>query len=140
RPSRPAAGRVPLLRGDGGEGPPSAGGVSFACHAVSVAGQTLLWNADFAAPLREAVTAGCEGAECLFLQGCAGDVAPWDYWFGNEHARPHTYEQRDELGRAIAAAARRALPAIETSGEARLASRAHVLHLRRRRPPRAQND
>src|SRR5262249_48778226 len=62
------------------------------------------------------------------------------YWFGNEHARPHTYEQRDELGRAIAAAARRALPAIETSGEARLASRSHVLHLRRRRLPWTENE
>src|SRR5262249_7145440 len=94
----------------------------------------------FAGPLREAVTVEYEGAECLFLQGCSGDVTPWDYWFGNEQARPHTYEHRDELGRAIAAEAPPALPAIVTSGEEPLGHPSPVLSLRRRLLPWTEDE
>jgi hypothetical protein len=70
----------------------------------------------------------------MFLQGCAGDVGPWNYWFGNEDSRPHSYEARDELGRALAAAVLEALPAAgEDQAPVRAASR--VLPLRRRQLP-----
>jgi hypothetical protein len=61
-------------------------------------------------------------------------VAPFDYWFGNPNARPHTYENRDVLGRAIGAEVARLLPAVET-GEAWLAHHSHIINLRRRRLP-----
>src|SRR5262249_19246143 len=85
------------------------------------------WNADFAGPLRAALD-----VECLFLQGCAGDVAPWDFWMGNPSPRPHTYQNTEELGRRLAAEVRDILGRIHTVDAPRIAARAHTLRLRRR--------
>jgi len=70
--------------------------------------------------------------ECLFLQGCAGDIAPWDFWMGNPHPRPHTYANRDELGRRLGAEVSRVTRGIETSDNVPVAAVSRVLPLRRR--------
>jgi hypothetical protein len=70
--------------------------------------------------------------ECLFLQGCAGDIAPWDFWMGNSFARPMTYANRDALGEAIGAEVLRLLSGISTTGEVRVASDSRILSMRRR--------
>lgn len=132
---RPLDDSVQVLKVETASREPLATVVRFSCHGTCMGGHTLLWNADFPAPLRDAVQRESPGGECLFLQGCAGNVAPWDFWFGNNDARPQTYENRDALGHAIAAEVVRLLPSIKTSADARIAATSKVQPLQRRRPP-----
>jgi hypothetical protein len=98
-----------------------------------MAGHTLLWNTDFPGPLRGAVERAYPDATCIFLQGCAGDIAPWDHWFGNDDARPQTFQNRDLLGSSLAQAVLTVLPTIRTTDDVRVSAHSTVLDLVRRR-------
>jgi hypothetical protein len=138
-PRRSVDDTVTVLRVDG-EGGVMAVVVGFACHGTCVGGQTLRWNADFPHALRVAVERAHPGTECLFFQACAGDLAPLDYWFGNEAAVPHGYPARGRVGGALAAEVRRVMPTIWTAGEPELAVESRVVPLRRRRLPWSDAD
>jgi neutral ceramidase len=126
---------VHVLRIDADDATPIALVASVVNHPVTLAGQDMFWDADFPAPLRSAVERRFPGATCLILQGCAGDVAPFDFWFGNERPRPHGHETRDELGERYGAAVIDVAERIATQADAPLAARSLILELPRRRLP-----
>jgi len=132
---QPVDDTVAVLRVDGEDGRPIAVVASFACHPISMAGHTLLWNAEFPGAFRTAVAGAYPGVVAMFAQGCAGDIGPWNYWFGNPEALPQTYEHRDRLGRALADRVLGLLPGVSPRPSQPVSGRSLPLALKRRRLP-----
>jgi hypothetical protein len=134
RRERPVDDDLTVIRIDAADGAPLAAVVSFTAHPITVGGITTEWDAEFPGPLRAAVERGLPGIECLFVQGCAGDVGPFDdWWFGNRDASRHSYERRDWLGERLGEIALEAHGRAATAPEARVAAALERLELRRRR-------
>lgn len=66
---------VSVLRFETSGGAPIGTVVGFACHPVVVGPDVPELSSDFVGPMREAVRA-FTGADCMFLQGCAGNILP----------------------------------------------------------------
>ncbi len=134
RHERPVDDAVSVIRVDGEDGSPLAAVINFTAHPITIGGITREWDAEYPGAMRAAFARGAPGAEPMFVQGCAGDVAPFtDWWFGNWQASRHSYEARDELGRQLADAALTAYARAEPTGDARVAAASEWLELRRRR-------
>jgi hypothetical protein len=133
RHNDPVDDSVQVLRLDDASSEPIAVLASFACHGTCMGGHVPDWNADFAAPLRLAVEREMSGSvECLFLQGCAGDIAPWDFWMGNPQPRAHSYANRDELGERVGREIARVAGGLLTTADVRVAALSRILPMRRR--------
>jgi neutral ceramidase len=130
---QPVDDSVWVMRIDDSSGRVLAVAVAFACHPVTIGGQTRLWDTDYPGPLRRQLSEELGLSGCLFLQGACGDVAPWDFWFGNPSPKPHSFETRDELAERVAAAAIDVTRAIRTEAAVSLRASTTMLELERRR-------
>lgn len=74
-PDGPMNPRVAVLRVDRADGSPVAVIANYACHGVSLGSSCTEYTADFPGVMRDVVRTAT-GAECLFMQGAAGDVNP----------------------------------------------------------------
>ncbi|MEE8046021.1 MAG: hypothetical protein V3T49_04200, partial [Dehalococcoidia bacterium] len=95
--------------------------VNFACHGVADGGQYLEWSGDFAGEMSAEIETQVSGSVALYVQGAAGDICPFDWWFGNnasEHL--HSHEDTALLGKSLANAALTVADMVEVSSEVQL--------------------
>ncbi|MHB8899540.1 MAG: neutral/alkaline non-lysosomal ceramidase N-terminal domain-containing protein [Thermoguttaceae bacterium] len=131
--------------------------VNFGLHPAILAGDNWLYSADYPGYLRSALGRRLgEGGECLFVNGCCGDVNHVDY---RDRDQGRGYEMAERVGLRLAAAAGRAIESAEPLGkdcvgvareqvmlERLKIGRAerqwceNVLEEARRRPPQGQVD
>ncbi len=105
-PDKPIDTELGVMRVDDDAGRPIARLVNFACHGVADGGQYLEWSGDFAGEMSADIESRLPGSVAVYLQGAAGDIHPFDWWFGNtasEHL--HTHEDTELFGRTLAKAA-----------------------------------
>ncbi|MDA1279741.1 MAG: hypothetical protein O3B95_06810 [Chloroflexi bacterium] len=105
-PKRPVDTEVGVMSIDDDSGRPIARLINFACHGVADGGQYLEWSGDFAGEMSAEIEDRLPGSVAMYIQGAAGDIHPFDLWFGNtasEHL--HTHEDTALLGKSLAAAA-----------------------------------
>ena len=108
---------------------------SFACHPTLIGGESLLWNADFPGPLRDAVEPPGPAPSASSSRAAAATSPAGTTGSGTARRAAHAYERATISAEAIGAAA------LETLGESRrqpiveLAASVAPLELRRRRIP-----
>jgi neutral ceramidase len=132
-PRQPVDTSVGVLRVDSAAGRPIARVVNYACHGVCDGGQYLQWSGDLPGAMSAALEDWYPGSVGLFLQGAAGDVHPFDWWFGNWRSKHmHTHEDTETFGRTLAAEASRIAEGCATGRTVRLAGAHGVVELPRR--------
>jgi hypothetical protein len=135
-PKRPVDTEAGVMRVDATDGRPIARVVNFACHGVCDGGQYLEWSGDFAGAMSACMEDWYPGSVAMLVQGAAGDIHPFDWWFGNWKSKHfHTHEDTESFGRALAAEAARAAGGAAMKRTARLAAAASTVALPRRKVP-----
>lgn len=135
-PKRPVDNEAGVMRVDAADGRPIAHAVHFPCHGVCDGGQYLDWSGDFPGAMSADLEAWYPGSVGLFIQGAAGDIHPFDWWFGNWKSKHlHSHSDTDSFGRALATEAARVSEGTETKGTAELAAAAGSIALPRRKVP-----
>ena len=133
-PERPVDTELGVIKVDDDHGKPVARLVNFACHGVADGGQYLEWSGDFAGEMSAWLEDEEPGSVAIYVQGAAGDIHPFDWWFGNtssEHL--HTHEDTALLGTTLAREAKKLLSDVETSPDVPLKIVAEPVSLPRHR-------
>ena len=120
-PDRPIDTEVGVMAVDDDAGRPLVRLVNFACHGVADGGQYLEWSGDFAGEMSAFIESMLPGSVAIYIQGAAGDIHPFDWWFGNtasEHL--HSHEDTALFGRALAIAALSVAKNITAKSDVRL--------------------
>ncbi len=135
-PKRTVDTEVGVMRVDATDGRPIARAVHFPCHGVCDGGQYLDWSGDFSGAMSADLEALYPGSVGLFIQGAAGDIHPFDWWFGNWKSKHlHSHADTDSFGRALAAEAARVAEGTETRRNIVLAAATGTVGLPRHRVP-----
>ncbi len=108
---------------------PPAALVHFGLHPAILAGDNWLYSADYPGYLRNtlAQTLG-EGAPCVFLNGCCGNVNHVDFRDPNQR---RGYEMAQRVGSVLAATARQAIDGAEPFSADRVEARCQQVLLER---------
>lgn len=99
-PEAPCDRSLGVLRLESMNGEPLGTVVQFACHPVVIGPDVAQFSSDYVGPLRDTVRS-FTGGDCLFLQGCAGNILPLESF--QDMPGPEV-----TFGRALALAALRA--------------------------------
>ena len=87
-----------LLRVEDMSGAPRALLVHYACHAVVLGPTSCLYSADYPGAMQAKVEAAIPGAQCMFVQGGAGDINPlFEGRTGREDEDMATMQKMGEL-------------------------------------------
>ena len=115
-PERPVDNEISVMCIDDDDGHPIARLMNFACHGVADGGQYLEWSADFAGEASTEIEQVLENSVALFIQGAAGDIHPFDRWFGNKASEYlHSHEDTQAMGKTLATTALKLANAVTTS-------------------------
>ena len=117
-PETPVDSEIGVMCINDDDGQPIARLVNFACHGVADGGQYLEWSADFAGETSTEIEHVLENSVALYIQGAAGDIHPFDWWFGNKASEHlHSHEDTQAMGKSLAATALKLSSEITTSSD-----------------------